>query len=89
MYRYYLCLELERTHNGLWVDPDDQSTWLYHSWLLGESFSLGDDVHQETPVLAPTSPAERENVLKGEIKLLEDLLEEAPDSKCMFSEVSG
>jgi len=89
MYHYCLCLELERTHNGLWVDPDDQSTWLYHSWLLGESFSLGDDVHQETPVLAPTSPAERENVLKGEIKLLEDLLEEAPDSKCMFSEVSG
>jgi len=89
LYNYCLSLELERTHNGLWVDPDDQSTWLYHSWLLGESFSLQDDVHQGTPVLAPTSPEERENVLTSEIKLLEELLEAAPDSKCMFSGVTG
>jgi hypothetical protein len=73
---------LKRTHNGLWVDPDDQSTWLYHSWLLGESFSLQAEIHQERPVLAPTSPEEGEKVLKSEIQLLEELLEEAPDSKC-------
>jgi geranylgeranyl transferase type-2 subunit alpha len=77
-------LELDRAHNGLWVDPDDQSTWLYHSWLLGETFSL----HAETdvkPILAPTSPEEKIFVLVEEVKMLEELLEEVPNSKCKVS----
>jgi hypothetical protein len=65
----------------LWVDPDDQSTWLYHSWLLGETFSLGQQ-HDIKPILAPTSNEEKIMVLQGEIKMLEELLEEVPDSKC-------
>lgn len=80
--------ELKRTQNGLWVDPDDQSTWLYHSWLLGETFSLSqqDDIK---PILAPTSNGERILVLQGEIRLLEDLLEEVPDSKCKSTSHHG
>jgi hypothetical protein len=76
-------VELERTHNGLWVDPDDQSTWLYHAWLLGESFSL-HGIEQEKPILAPTTTVERVEVLKGEIKLLEELLQEVPENKCLL-----
>ena len=73
--------ELKRTHNGLWVDPADQSTWLYHSWLLGETFSLQDG-HYSKPILAPTSKEEKIEVLRSEIEMLEELLQEEPDSKC-------
>ena len=76
-------LELYRTHNGLWVDPDDQSTWIYHSWLLGETFSL-QEIMESRPVLAPTSEEERIHILKGEIQMLEELLVEVPNSKCKF-----
>jgi len=72
---------LERTHNGLWVDPDDQSTWLYHSWLLGETFSL-EHGEERNAVLAPTSTEEKVKVLESEIGMLKELLKEAPDSKC-------
>jgi hypothetical protein len=63
------------------VDPDDQSTWLYHSWLLGETFSL-QEVSQERPILAPTSDEEKVSVLQSEIEMLEELLQEVPKSKC-------
>ena len=76
-------LELQRTHNGLWVDPDDQSTWLYHSWLLGETFSLQEETRNR-PILAPISRDERIHTLLGEIHMLEELLQEVPDSKCKF-----
>ena len=76
-----LITELKRTQNGLWVDPDDQSAWLYHSWLLGETFSLRQQDGIK-PILAPTSKEEKIVVLQGEIQLLEELLEEVPDSKC-------
>ena len=75
-------VELERTHNGLWVDPDDQSTWIYHSWLLGETFSL-EHGEERKAVLAPTSLEEKVEVLESEIGLLKDLLREAPDAKCI------
>jgi len=78
---HLLKAELERAHNGLWVDPDDQSTWLYHSWLLGETFSLQLQP-QEKPILAPTSDKEKEAVLQSEIQMLEELLQEEPNSKC-------
>ena len=81
-------VELERTHNGLWVDPDDQSTWLYHSWLLGEAFSL-QKTPQERPILAPTSDGENVTVLQSEIQMLEDLLQEVPKSKCNLNYITA
>ena len=78
--------ELKRTHNGLWVDPDDQSTWLYHQWLVGETFTLHPEQRNTAPILAPTSQEEKISVLKGEIQMLEDLLLEEPESKCMSAQ---
>ena len=85
---WLMMIELQRTHNGLWVDPDDQSTWLYHQWLLGETFTLHPQHQQQNPpanppILAPTSREEKITVLKGEIQMLEELLREEPGSKCM------
>lgn len=80
--------ELKRTHNGLWVDPDDQSTWLYHQWLLGEAFTLHPQQQGQQPInfpiLAPTSKEEKISVLQDEIKMLEELLQEEPESKCIL-----
>lgn len=35
-------LEFELVKQAMWSDPDDQSAWLYHRWLVGtgETFSL-------------------------------------------------
>jgi len=59
----------------------------YHdSWLLGEQFSLHQSEDSKS-ILAPSSKEERIYVLQGEIKMLEELLEEVPESKCTV--VSG
>jgi hypothetical protein len=76
--------ELQRTHNGLWVDPGDQSTWIYHSWLLGETFSLQEETENK-PILAPSSREEKVDILQSEIQMLEELLQEVPDSKCKLN----
>jgi hypothetical protein len=78
-----LIIELKRTHHGLWVDPDDQSTWLYHQWLLGETFTLHPSHPSPLPILSPPTKAEKVAVLQGEIKMLEDLLQEEPEAKCI------
>jgi len=48
---------------------------------LGETFSLQQQP-QEKPILAPTSDEEKEAVLQSEIRMLEELLQEVPKSKC-------
>ncbi|KAH7914668.1 hypothetical protein BJ138DRAFT_1078976 [Hygrophoropsis aurantiaca] len=58
--------EFELVRNALYTDPDDQSAWIYHKWLIGSGQNL--------------------DVLTREIKSIEELLEEQPDSKwCMES----
>ncbi|KAI0035755.1 rab-protein geranylgeranyltransferase [Vararia minispora EC-137] len=59
--------EFVLVQNAMWADPDDQSVWLYHRWLIGS----GDDYDS----------------LTREIKGIHELLEEQPDSKCMFSPI--
>ncbi|PFH50050.1 hypothetical protein AMATHDRAFT_146065, partial [Amanita thiersii Skay4041] len=58
--------EFELVRNAMYTDPDDQSVWIYHRWLIG----TGDD----------------QGLLLREIKAIQELLEEQPDSKwCLDS----
>ncbi|KAI6043063.1 rab-protein geranylgeranyltransferase [Pisolithus marmoratus] len=58
--------ELRLIHNAIYTDPDDQSAWIYHRWLIGSG--------------------ENEKQLMREITVIEELLNEQPDSKwCMDS----
>lgn len=58
--------EFDLVLNAMYTDPDDQSVWVYHRWLVGK-----------TPSLA---------LLQREIKAIQELLDEQPDSKwCMES----
>lgn len=33
------CAEFELIRNAMYTDPNDQSVWMYHRWLVGSSKS--------------------------------------------------
>lgn len=75
--------ELELIKGAIYTDPDDQSVWLYHRWLLNP-----DSAHATLHPLAPTTRSEHVNHLTQELAMIEELMEEEPDNIwCTYAKV--
>lgn len=68
--------ELELVRQALYTDPDDQSVWLYHAWLVDLDVSAAGS----TSVTSRGS-SQRAALLQREIDSIEELLEVEPDSR--------
>ncbi|KAK9235848.1 hypothetical protein V1525DRAFT_408665 [Lipomyces kononenkoae] len=72
--RNFLDNEVNLITQAIYTDPDDQSVWLYHRWLI-----TSDDI-------VKLSSDERKDLLNKEIKSIQELLDVEPDSKwCLQS----
>lgn len=68
--------ELEYIRQAIYTDPDDQSSWIYHEWLITKA----------TDIVADQTVEERVDVVKGEIDSIKELYDVEPDSKwCIYS----
>ncbi|PWN21461.1 protein prenylyltransferase [Microstroma glucosiphilum] len=68
--------ELELVRQALYTDPDDQSVWLYHAWLVDLDVSTGTATLPSRP-----DSIQRVTLLQREIDSIEELLEVEPDSR--------
>jgi len=71
--------EFDLVRNAMYTDPDDQSVWLYHRWLVGTGKRCS--FQRVLSVLSEIQGEDRE-VLQREIEVIKELLAEQPDSKC-------
>lgn len=79
--------EFEFVKQAMYVDPYDQSAWLYHRWLVGAGeMRACIAIATRFSIIIIINPAgEDRQVLEREIAVIEELREVEPDSKCMVS----
>lgn len=58
--------EYEHVHNAIFTDPDDQSGWFYHLWLIDQT------VKNDTPLLVSSWPSHGSNITLNENNYLHD-----------------
>jgi geranylgeranyl transferase type-2 subunit alpha len=80
--RVLISTEFELVSNALYTDPDDQSAWIYHRWLIGSGLKLKYFIMQLNSALLT---GENKEQLEREIQVITELLQEQPDSKCKRS----
>jgi geranylgeranyl transferase type-2 subunit alpha len=73
--------EFDLVRNAMYTDPDDQSVWVYHRWLVGTREWPYADYPLSPPLTSLLSGASR-GLLEREIEAIDELLGEQPDSKC-------
>lgn len=72
-------IEFELVKQALYVDPYDQSGWIYHRWLVGTGISCRFILLR---LLTHVITGDDRAILEREIKIIEDLLELEPGAKC-------
>lgn len=78
--------EFEKAKEAFFTDPDDQSVWIYHRWLVGRGNVFLLVFYALLLILRKLDPSKE--LLEREIASIQELVEEEPNKKCMSDDLT-